>query len=241
MKSLCTAEDSLFGAVDSGHASEAAQRAGSLSLCAVCIEKAKGAPSGCAIACHSATSQRPPATPRTAFRDQERPAPVPSTPCTPTVLLTSATLAGTAPDITAISSGDESLAPARAGTEAQLLAGAVTPPSGGEEQVCTYVLKRWSRKALERPPSSHSPHVLRTFSTWGCVAQLRVQATAAADLLCPLCRACFCSGCSAQGWTDRHDAVLSASLCPAVHAHPHTPPQGTHCAPCGGRLHAPHV
>ncbi|CAJ1455104.1 unnamed protein product, partial [Effrenium voratum] len=38
------------------------------------------------------------------------------------------------------------------------------------------------------------------------------QAATAADLLCPLCGRCFCSGCSAQGWTDSHDAALG-ELC----------------------------
>ena len=186
VKNLCTAEGSLFGAVDSGHASEAARRAGSLSLCTVCIKKAKRF----AIRLRHNMSQRGrrSASPR---RREDRfpgpgaatpPAPAPSTPCTPTVLLTSATFAGTAPDITAIS-------------RHRCLQVLSPPLSGGEEQVCKcapYVLKRWTHKALERPPSSHSPHVRRTFSTRvalrNCVLRLRQRLT---------CCARFAAGASA--------------------------------------------
>ena len=70
--------------------------------------------------------------------------------------------------------------------------------------------------------SSHFFHL-------GCAAQLRVQAAAAADLLCPLCHGCFCSGCSAQGWTDRGRSATRA-VCPAVRA------QQSGSGAAGGRL-----
>ena len=52
------------------------------------------------------------------------------------------------------------------------------------------------------------PTCTRHYLHVGCLAQFRVQASTASELLCPLCRHSRCPDCDPHGWGSQHDAAV---------------------------------
>ena len=52
------------------------------------------------------------------------------------------------------------------------------------------------------------PTCTRHYLHVGCLAQFRVQASTASELLCPLCRHSRCPDCDPHGWGAQHDAAV---------------------------------